>query len=149
MKRSGFTLIELIFVIVIIGILAGVAIPKFKDLRQNALVSNLVSVISDFNGSGGASAYLNAVELNGIDKDDLNITNIYKFQGGDWAIDTTDNKTAYYRQGKTDLNATFKYIGNGEVNVTIGSDDATIQNILTNKGYSYNTTFTINLDAQE
>lgn len=147
MKRSGFTLIELIFVIVIIGILAGVAIPKFKDLRQNALVNNLVSVISDINGSGGASAYLNATELNGIDKDDLNITNIYKFQGGDWTIDTTTNKTAYYRQGKTDLNATFKY-GNGEVNVTIGSDDATIQSLLSNKGYSTGTT-TINLDTQE
>ena len=35
-SQSGFTLIELIMVIVILGILAAVAIPKFVDLSGNA-----------------------------------------------------------------------------------------------------------------
>jgi len=44
--RKSFTLIELIFVIVIIGLLASIAVPKFLEVEVSASKSKIKSTIS-------------------------------------------------------------------------------------------------------
>jgi len=53
-KQHGFTLIELVMVIVILGILAVVAIPKFIDLRSDAVAAST-------NGMAGALSSASAI----------------------------------------------------------------------------------------
>ena len=42
--KKGFTLIELVFVIVIVGLLAAVAVPKFLTSKKNAETANFPEV---------------------------------------------------------------------------------------------------------
>lgn len=68
MKRTAFTMIELVFVIVILGILAAVAIPKLAATRDDAVNSGLAQNI--VGGAGEIAAYATA---NGDVLDDLTL----------------------------------------------------------------------------
>jgi MSHA pilin protein MshA len=47
-KQKGFTIIELVVVIVILGILAAVAFPKFQDLSGSAKTAAVAGAVAAF-----------------------------------------------------------------------------------------------------
>jgi prepilin-type N-terminal cleavage/methylation domain-containing protein len=70
MKRAGFTMIELIFVIVILGILSAVALPKFIGVSEQAHVGKLKAYVGTLNRTVAPALWSDSIsaDLNGTIK---------------------------------------------------------------------------------
>lgn len=72
--KKGFTMIELIFVIVILGILAAVALPRLAGTANDARVETMNSFIGTLNRSVGPTMWSRAIKDGNGSVKDLNLS---------------------------------------------------------------------------
>jgi len=94
-KQQGFTLIELVVVIVILGILAAVATPKFVDLTSKAETASGKGIVAAYQ----SAAVLQFANNNGSAVPWSSITAGVEVDPGDLSVDTSTSCTVDVKSG--------------------------------------------------
>lgn len=125
-KQQGFTLIELVMVIVILGILAAVALPKFADLGGDAKRAKLQGALGSVKS---ASAIIHSKAL--VDGTSASASSSVAVEGG--TVDTVYG----YPAGTTTAIQAAAGLSSTDYTVTAATGTVTIKPTASNCAFTY------------
>jgi len=138
--RRAFSLLEVVFVIVIIGILAAVAIPKLNNVGEQALANGLNKVLIDAQTSI-PPAFVNLVDME-LNTSEVHLDDLLNAPSH-WTLNQDSDVAIYNREGITariELNVSGRTLITG-INWSGASDDIkkAFQTITGNSDNDYDT----------
>lgn len=118
-NKKGFTLVELVVVIAILGILAGIAVPRFMDATATARGAKVIADLRTIDSAatmyyakeGSYPATVAAMKTGYLAEEPIAPTGTIKFPNGDTV---EDNKTTAYTYTQSTGRATFTVAGSAK-----------------------------------
>ncbi|WP_390232804.1 prepilin-type N-terminal cleavage/methylation domain-containing protein [Vibrio sp. F74] len=90
-KQTGFSLVELVIVIVVVGLLAVAALPKFLDITDEAKKASIEGVAGGF-----ATAVLSArAQWEAESRPQVNNVNVVDYDGVDFILTDSSNNSGF------------------------------------------------------
>ena len=124
MKRSGFSMIELVFVIVILGVLAAVAVPRFVATRTDAQVATARSDLASAMKAIVAKVFADNIDPKQSEAP-FTTQKVSEFNGtngttwGKWILEVSGMDGARWQQGGNSIKGG-KWSGGTDLNVNNG-----------------------------
>lgn len=112
MKRSGFSMIELVFVIVILGVLAAVAVPRFVATRTDAQVATARSDLASAQKAIVAKVFADNIDATQSKAPDPNKAvrdQVASKDWGDWIIEVAGLDGARWQKGGKAIGTSVSY----------------------------------------
>ena len=112
MKRNAFSMIELVFVIVILGVLSAISVPRFIASRADAEVAAIRNDIATILKTIPMNIFAQNIEISGMPPSNFSISGVRNATWGHWIVDTVGLDKSRWKVSSNGVEPIYKKASN-------------------------------------